>query len=87
MKLFAFWSYDQFPYVLGGEITDMNSYGEVQTVQYGPGQWFVPSKIVPVAVGQVMLAQLQQLRIEYDDAKDKLHAEYLAKSKTILNNT
>ena len=82
-KLFAFWRYDQFPNVLGGEITDMDAEGNVETANYGKGHWFKPIKIVPLAEGKRLMDELHTLKLErqlaiakagvpFTDKRDKL---------------
>jgi len=71
-RLYAFWKYDHFPYVLGGEVTKMLPDGAVETVGYGKGFSFTPFKIVPLEEGKKIVAQLQSLK----DAKNKAEAEH-----------
>ena len=34
INLFAFWRYDQYPYILGAEVTDVNYKGKVYAPSY-----------------------------------------------------
>ena len=60
-KLFAFWKYDQFPYCLGGEITDMRDNGSIETVEYGRGAYFKPVLILPLEQGKATMKELKVL--------------------------
>lgn len=59
-KLYAFWSYDQFPYVLGGTVTKMFDDGTVETKEYGQGSRFTPIKIVPLKAGMIIQQDLDK---------------------------
>lgn len=83
-KLFAFWRYDQFPYVLCGPIMDMRDDGCVTVDGYGKGYWFAPFKILPEESGRELRAKLTQLEDDYKIAMDKLHQENVAKLKKLL---
>jgi hypothetical protein len=63
-KQFAFWSYDQFPYVLGGTVTNINAEGQVETEEFGKGNYFTPLRIMPVKAGMIMLQELNKQRDE-----------------------
>ena len=62
-KLFAFWRYDQFPYVLGAEIEYINDDGFVRAKGFG-GMMFRPIKIVPIAAGEQINAKLKKLEAD-----------------------
>lgn len=59
-KLYAFWRYDQFPYVLGGTVTKMFDNGTVETKEYGRGSCFTPIKIVPLKAGMIIKRDLDK---------------------------
>ncbi len=83
-KLFAFWRYDQFPYVLGSEITDMNNDGQVETTRYGKGQWFKPFKIVPVLEGERIMNDLHILKLGRMEAMALAGQPFEDKARKIL---
>lgn len=56
--MFAFWRYDLYPYVLGGEFDAMNDAGYVRVPSYGNG-WVMPIKILPVKKGKELLEALK----------------------------
>jgi len=78
-KLYAFWSYDKFPYVLGGTVTKMHDDGTVETKEYGQGSCFTPIKIVPFKAGIIIKQDLDKkqelLRISLNAAVMKADEE------------
>lgn len=63
--LYAFWTYDQFPYVLGGTVTKMNDNGTVETKEYGPGFTFDPLKVLPLKAGLIIKQDLDKQTAAY----------------------
>lgn len=61
-QLYAFWSYDQFPYILGGTVAKINDDSTVETKEYGPGYCFTPLKIVPLKAGMIIKQDLEKLK-------------------------
>ncbi len=78
--LFAFWRYDQYPYVLGAEVTRMNNTGDVYAPSYQ--RWFRPIKMMPTKAGKALDARLQQMRAEHAAAHALLDA---AQNKTLFD--
>src|SRR6185369_9134301 len=85
-RVFAFWCHDTFPYLLGGEVSDISENGRVETVEYGRGFWFQPVFILPLEKGRQVLKDLGGLRVRHDDALSEIRGkfyeernEYLAK--------
>lgn len=63
-ELYAFWRYDQFPYVLGGTVTKIHDNGTVEIKEW-QGFCFTPIKIVPLKAGMIIKQDLdkkQELR-------------------------
>lgn len=83
-RLYAFWKYDLFPFVLGGEITSMTSDGKVETVGYGKGYYFNPFKIVPLTEGKRIAKELEILRAEHQKATAKFNQEFNARVASII---
>lgn len=83
-KLYAFWRHDQFPFVLGGEITNMRSDGAVETVGFGKGAWFSPVKIIPLEEGRILAMRLKQLQAQRDAELDVVYAKFLDKRNEII---
>jgi len=80
--LFAFWRYDLFPYVLGGQVSGMDDKGLVYISSYQ--RWFNPIKLLPTDTGKKVSQELRQLELEYSQAKDKLLKEYEDKLEKIM---
>jgi hypothetical protein len=82
MNLFAFWKYDQFPFVLGGEATIMNDDGTVYVPAY---QGTVrPVKMLPVDAGKKVKDDLDKLTSEYSLAMSDLTKEFKAKRDKLI---
>jgi len=77
-SLYAFWKYDQFPYVLGGEVRTFLKDGSV-TVRGYDGMAFTPVKIVPAKVGLALRETLNGLTEEYRQAQQKILEDALRK--------
>lgn len=89
--MYAFWRYDQFPFVLGGTVTNMLPNGNVETKEYGTGTTgFTPILIVPLEQGKKIAEGLTNLRQEYRRRQDSLTNEMNGKihgvSTQIYNN-
>jgi predicted DNA-binding antitoxin AbrB/MazE fold protein len=82
MKIFAFWKYDQFPHVLGGEVIEFQ--GEKVKVKGYDDYLFTPMKVVDLETGKKMKAELESVRQEYEAALKKAKKEFTEKIKTIL---
>ena len=76
--LYAFWKYDQFPYVLGGEVLTFLEDGAV-TVRGYQGKAFTPIKVVPWAAGVELHAMLNEVKEEYRQAQQKILEDALRK--------
>jgi hypothetical protein len=83
-KLYAFWEYDHFPYVLGGEVTKMDDRGRVETVEYGPGFRFTPFKILPLDAGRNLMAQIKHIAAQYETSARKLRERKLKEVTNLL---
>jgi hypothetical protein len=81
-KLYAFWSYDEFPYVRSGEVVQINDDSTVEIKNFGKGYRFTPLKIVPLKAGLIIQQDLDKRREEYNHELRKLrdtHFESLRK--------
>lgn len=72
--LFAFWRYDQFPYVLGAEIARMDDVGNVYAPSYQ--SWFRPIKTMPTRAGKALNQRLERMRAEHGAARALLDAAW-----------
>ena len=62
-KLFAFWKYDQFPYLLGAPVSKINEKGMWHAPNYQ--MWFRPQKLLPIKQGEELKEKLEKLDKEY----------------------
>ena len=76
--LYAFWKYDEFPYVLGGTVLTFLEDGDV-TVRGHKGMAVTPVKIVPWAAGVELHAMLNGVKEEYRQAQQKILEDALRK--------
>ncbi len=61
-KQYAFWRYDQFPYVLSGTVTKTLPNGNVEVEGYGTGTTgFKPILVVPEPRGKLIAKSLERL--------------------------
>lgn len=74
-KLYAFWKYDLFPYVLGGEVTDINDDGLVYIESYQAR--FRPILILPFEKGKKINQEIEKIKNSYDNEFKKLRKEKL----------
>lgn len=84
LNLYGFWKYDQFPYILGDQITRITSTGRIETVNYGKGSTFLPIVIVPLDTGirvqKVLDSYYEEYRMDLEALKKKYDDKiYLSK--------
>ena len=72
--LFAFWRYDQYPYVLGAPVTKMDDEGRVYVPDYQG--WFTPIKILPLQKGKKLLDALQNREDGLESQRRRALAEF-----------
>jgi hypothetical protein len=82
-KLYAFWKYDQFPYVLGGEVVEILDNGAVSTTNY-QGFALNPIRVMPLEAGRRLHEKLRKLVEARRVAIDKVNDEYNSKLVTIF---
>lgn len=78
-KLYAFWSYDLYPYICGGEVTkSRRTDGEfhVETKEYGKGYWFNARKLMPLEEGKKLMAKIKGLECEYNNEAKALKLRF-----------
>ena len=73
--LYAFWSYDLCPYVLGGVVEKFLEHGYIRAKGY-TGMKFKPLAILPDKEGKEALLRLKALREDYDIEEKKLKKKY-----------
>lgn len=84
MELFAFWKYDIFPYVLGGEVIKFE--GERVEVKGYEGCTFQPIKIMDIYTGKRIYEELNILKEEYDTKLKIFNNKFKSKAESILEN-
>ena len=64
-EFYAFWEYDQFPFVLSGKAVDRtDKQGRIEIEGYG-GMRFKPLRVIAGSRGRELSEQLSQLRNDY----------------------
>jgi DNA-binding MarR family transcriptional regulator len=81
-RLFAFWKYSSFPYILGGEVARFCDNGLVYIESYR--STFRPVRVVLYAEGKKLWDEMSALRQEHDDAEKKLREDFLAKAEKLF---
>lgn len=81
MKLFAFWSYDSYPFVLGAEVEELKG-DRVKPKGYG-GYTFKHIYITDYDSGVVIMDKLNTLKVKYDKDKMELAKSYIGRAKEI----
>lgn len=81
---FAFWTYAGFPNLLGGTITFVDSFGDVETEEYGRGMMFTPVFCESAENGRRRMRFLRAFQSEYRQAQEAL-AGYKVMIKTHVN--
>ena len=81
--LYAFWKYDQFPYIIGGEVSKINGKGHVYAPSYQ--SWFVPLKILPIIEGKELGIKIKELTEEYKREEIRLKDIYVDKLKKLVS--
>ncbi|MDO8629082.1 MAG: hypothetical protein Q7R41_01205 [Phycisphaerales bacterium] len=84
VKLYAFWRYDLYPFVLGGPVTQMRGDGCVETSNFGCGYWFKPIQLLPLEEGRKLHDALDALDKEHAKAQRKFNKEWRAKVDALL---
>jgi hypothetical protein len=79
LRLYAFWEYDSYPYVLGAEVTHLLENGRVKVVGYD-GFSFKPIAILPYLQGVYFKSELKALEEDYEDTVN----EYRDCARTLI---
>jgi hypothetical protein len=86
-KVFAFWKYDMFPYLLYGEIDEKETKkidGKIHYYVPSYQGYVKPSFSLAGKEGEKMCESLQSLRAEYRQQKEILHISFMAKLNAVL---
>jgi hypothetical protein len=73
--LYAFWEYDQPPYLLGGIVERFADSGRVKVQGYG-GMLFKPVAIIPDRAGKEARERILRLREKYYKSEKALKIKY-----------
>ena len=82
-KLYAFWRYDRYPFVLGGPIMKIGDGGEVYPEGY-EGCRFKPIKILPLDAGVRLHQQIRALADRYNVELEKMQASWRKRVEDLL---
>jgi hypothetical protein len=76
-KLYAFWPYDLYPYMLGGVVTNVFEDGSILLNEYG-NCTFPSVVLVAGNPGKLLLERTKKLRAMLRDDEKELHNRYIA---------
>lgn len=82
-RLWAFWRYDTFPYMLGAPVKEVLEDGWV-TVEGYTGMKFRPIKLLPLKQGEKQWAKVSDLRSAHQETVRKLKREFNAKVQEVV---
>jgi len=83
MKLYAFWKYDLFSYILGGIVTEIEN-ERVETEEYGKGNCFIYSKILNLKEGLQIQKKLNELKTRYINVEIELKKNFMKERNKII---
>lgn len=83
-KLFAFWKYDIYPYVLGAYVIAFHDDGSVEVDGY-QGMRFLPIKILPYVAGEKLWTHLKELQTQHNAALKEFNKTWVLKARTLAD--
>jgi hypothetical protein len=83
VRLYAFWRYSCFPFVLGGEVLEVRDDGLVKVKNYG-GATFRPIKILPYDAGRQLWERLRDLTDRHARELQKLKDRFLHEAQSLV---
>ena len=81
-KQYAFWKYDQFPYILGAEVEEMLDDGRVKPKGYG-GYVFRPVAIMSLKEGIEFQNKLNSIKAEREVVLNSIKNLFIYRLKSI----
>ena len=81
-RMMAFWSYDQFPYVLHSPVSELLHDGRVRVRGYG-GMTVTPCLLIPMNTGTVLAGKLDALECAKQNVLDTIRDAFEAQLKQI----
>lgn len=83
IKLYAFWRNDTFPYVLGGKVTNMDDFGNVQVEGYSSYK-FKPIRLMPAGAGAELHTKIKAVATAHKAAMARVEKEHRDRVVEIL---
>lgn len=83
LDLYAFWSHDTFPYVLGSEVDKFIEGGLVKVKDFGNSA-FRPIKLLPLEEGKVLAEKIKSLKTTYNQKKKELKDRHEGMLRTLM---
>lgn len=75
-KLFGFWRYDSYPYILGASIERFTPGGYIVPADFG-GRCYKPILILPFNEGKILRERLKNLEVGYERAEKEMRAGWI----------
>lgn len=83
-RLYAFWEYDKFPFLRGGEVEAFTMHGRVRVAKY-PGFDLKPVLILPYQEGLIRQEILNELEAKYEKEQKELHDKCLSELHAVFH--
>jgi hypothetical protein len=85
-KIYAFWNYDTYPYILGGEVEEVKLNADMSELVYCNAyhSLFQPIFILEDTKGKFVKDGLEMLTLAKREADKKMNDEYMKKRKMLL---
>ncbi len=83
---YAFWSYDLFPYLVGGEFVEIVDEGFVRVPSYGTNSRVKPLFILDVKSGKELKRRLEALKAALGEVTSAVNREFRQKLDTIVTD-
>ncbi len=82
MKLYAFWKYDTFPYLLGAEVGTRNGM-RVSPLGYG-GYTFTAKFFLPDELGESLVNELKEISAKREQQIESINSKYKEELSSLL---
>lgn len=82
MKIYAFWKYDQYPYLLGDEVLEIEGM-KVKPANYG-GYWFTAKFFLPDDSGAKLKEKLKDLKEKRQNELHKFNEKFDSQLGSLL---
>lgn len=81
--LYAFWSYDLYPFCCGGTVMSMDAEGRAQIIEY-QGGIVRPIKVLPLEAGKKLHDKIKQVDRLHDETKKAFDQEWSERIALLL---